>query len=207
MKSKFMNVRIAAISIALMVIDAGSSQAATIALSGTANSCTYSSISTSSNGDIAVTCASVNTPPSAIPVCTPTATVNPVASGSPTTLNANCTNGPIGTYAWTTVPPTSSISSASSVTVNPTVATTYSVTAQNEIGDSAASQITVTISVAPPPPPTGLLSKADWVKAFSTLNGIPLSRATPEYLYEYFKVLYLAKPSAYTLPGGTLQTL
>ncbi|MFZ1547915.1 MAG: hypothetical protein WAT12_12590, partial [Candidatus Nitrotoga sp.] len=147
MKSKFMNVQVVAISLASMIIYAEPSQAASIALSGATNSCTYDSISTSSSGDITVNCASVNTPPSAIPVCTPTATVNPVASGSPTTLHANCTNGPILTYAWNTVPPGgNSISTASSVIVNPTVATTYSVIANNGFGDSVVSQVTVASS-------------------------------------------------------------
>lgn len=205
-----MNARAVAISLALMIIDAGPSQAATIALS-TGSSCTYSSISTSSNGDIAVTCASVDTPPTEKPVCTPTATANPVVSGSPTTLNANCTPGPILTYAWNTVPPGSnSISTASSVIVNPTVATTYSVTAHNAAGDSIiAGQVTVTISEAPPPPPppTGLLTKAEWNRQFSLLNNIPYSTKTAVLsTYEYFKTIYLANPPAYKLPGGTLQT-
>jgi hypothetical protein len=205
MKSKFMNARIAAISIALLVIDAGPSQAATIALSGTTNSCTYTSFSANSSGDITVICASVDTPPTAVPVCIPTATVNPVASGGATRLDANCTNLPISSYAWSTNPASSFTATGSSVTVNPTVATTYSVIATNVEGPSIASQVTVTISVAPPL--SGLLSKADWVKAFATLNGIPPSRSSPEYLYEYFKTLYLAKPFAYKLPGGTLLTL
>jgi hypothetical protein len=206
MKSKFMNAQIAAISIALMVIDAGPSQAATIALSGTANSsCTYTSFSANSSGDITVICASVDIPPTAVPVCTPTATVNPVASGGATRLDANCTNLPISSYAWSTIPASGFSATGTSVTVNPTVATTYSVIATNAEGQSIASQVIVTISVAPPLP--GLLSKADWVKAFAALNGIPPSRSSPEYLYDYFKALYLAKPFAYRLPGGTLLTL
>jgi hypothetical protein len=120
-------------------------------------------------------------------------------------LDANCTNLPISSYAWSTNPASSFTATGSSVTVNPTVATTYSVIATNVEGPSIASQVTVTISVAPPL--SGLLSKADWVKAFATLNGIPPSRSSPEYLYEYFKTLYLAKPFAYKLPGGTLLTL
>ena len=205
MKSKFMNVQVVAISLALMIIDAGSSQAATIALSVNANSCTYSSISTSATGDITVTCASADTPPNAKPVCTPTATVNPVASGGATRLDANCTNLPIVSYAWSTSPASNFTATGSSVTVNPTVATTYSVIATNVEGPSIASQVTVTISVAPPP--SGLLSKAEWNRQFSLLNNIPPSRTATEPLYQYFKTLYLAKPSSYRLPGGTLNTL
>jgi hypothetical protein len=209
MKSKFMNVQVVAISLALMIIDAGPSQAATIVLSGTANSCTYSSISTSSNGDIAVTCASVDTPPTAKPVCTPTASVNPVTSGGTTRLDANCTNLPISSYAWSTIPASGFSATGTSVTVNPTVATTYSVIATNVVSDSIPSQVTVTISVTPPPPPppSGLLSKAEWNRQFALLNNIPPSRTATEPLYQYFKNLYLAKPSDYKLPGGTLNTL
>jgi hypothetical protein len=214
MKFKFTNARVAAITLALMIIDAGSSQAATVVLNGASNnSCTYTSFSANSSGEISITCATNTnntTPPTVVPICNPTASVNPITitSGS-TTLQANCSDAPTGTtYAWSTNPSSGFTSSGTSVAVNPSVATTYSVIATNNMGPSVAKEVTVMISVVtpPPPPPSGLLTKADWVPVFATLNDIPASRSTVTYLYEYFKTLYLNKPFGFRLPGGTLQT-
>jgi hypothetical protein len=210
MKFKFINARVAAISLALMIIDAGPSQAATAILSGgSSNTCTYTSFSANSSGDISITCASNvnNTPPTEIPVCSPTASVNPVVANGLTVLSANCSGAPTG-YVWSTNPSSSFTSSGSTVGVNPSVATTYSVIANNGVGPSVAKEVTVTISVVnTSPPPTGLLTMVDWNKAFSNLNNIPYNAKTAvSATYEYFKVLYLAKPYAYILPGGTLLT-
>jgi hypothetical protein len=218
MKFKFMNARVAAITLALMIIDAGSSQAATVVLNGASNnSCTYTSFTANSSGEISITCATNtnnSTPPTVVPICNPTASVNPISANQATTLQANCSDAPTGTtYAWSTNPSSGFASSGSSVAVNPSVATTYSVIANNGFGSSIAKEVTVTISLVttpppspPPPPPSGLLTKADWVPAFATLNDIPPSRSTVTYLYEYFKTLYLNKPFGFRLPGGTLQT-
>lgn len=214
MKLKFINARVAAISLALMIIDAGPSQAATVFLNGgSSNTCTYTSFTANAIGDISITCAtnSNNSPPTEVSVCSPTASVNPVSASAATTLHANCSNAPTGTtYEWTTNPSSGFTATGSSVTVNPSVATTYSVTANNGVGLSVAKEVTVTISVVtppPPPPPSGILSKADWVKEFQRLNNIAPTKSTVTTLYEYYKVLYLGKPNAYLLPGGTLLTL
>jgi hypothetical protein len=213
MKFKFMNARVAAITLSLMIVDAGSSQAATVILNGASNnSCTYTSFSANSSGEISITCATNPnnpTPPTVVPICNPTASVNPISAGAATTLQANCSDAPTGTtYAWSTNPSSGFTSSGSSVAVNPSVATTYSVIATNTVGPSTAKEVTVTISIVThTPPPSGLLTKALWVAAFSELNDIPPSRSTIAYLYEYFKTLYSNKPFGFKLPNNTLDTL
>ncbi|MDQ3267234.1 MAG: hypothetical protein M3P47_00605 [Pseudomonadota bacterium] len=215
MKFKFMNARVAAITLGLMIIDAGTSQAATVVLNGASNnSCNYTSFSANSSGEISITCATNpnnSTPPTVVPICNPTASVNPISAGAATTLQANCSDAPTGTtYAWDTNPSSGFTSSGSSVAVNPSVATTYSVIATNIVGPSIAKEVTVTISTVNPPPvqppPIGLLTKAQWVGAFSTLNDIPPSRSTVAYLFEYFKVLYNQKPFGFKLPNNTIFT-
>jgi hypothetical protein len=202
MKFKFMNARVAAITLSLMIVDAGSSQAATVILNGASNnSCTYTSFSANSSGEISITCATNPnnpTPPTVVPICNPTASVNPISAGAATST----------TYAWSTNPSSGFTSSGSSVAVNPSVATTYSVIATNTVGPSTAKEVTVTISIVThTPPPSGLLTKALWVAAFSELNDIPPSRSTIAYLYEYFKTLYSNKPFGFKLPNNTLDTL
>ena len=211
MKSKFTNARAVALSAALLTINAGPSLAANIVLNGgsSGNSCVYTALSANVNGDISVTCAGSNTPPTVAPVCNPTATVNPISAGTTTTLFANCSDAPTGTtYAWSTNPPSNFASSGSNVAVNPSIATTYSVQATNGFGPSVAKEVTVTISTAsppsPPPSPGQPLPMQEWVDRFMQLNNIPPSRWTLLGAYDYLKKLYLRTPSGYLLPPGGL---
>ena len=159
MKFNLMSTRVAVLGMVLMMVNAGSALAASVTLSGvTGSSCSpFTSINADNNGNLIVVCAA-NVTPSVEPVCnTPTASVNPVVAGGATTLSVNCSGSPTG-YAWSTNPTSSFTSSGSTVAVNPSVPTTYSVIATNAIGPSAAKEVLVTITTSPPPPPPGTAS-------------------------------------------------
>ena len=87
-------------------------------------------------------------PPSGVPVCKASAsTTNPYVGGS-VTLTATCTNGPTS-YTWTNCASTSSTCTATSPAVG---AVTYTVYAQNAIGQSAPATVTVAWQSLPAPP-------------------------------------------------------
>lgn len=209
MNTKLINTRSAVIGLTLLMFNAGSVLAGNITLSGaTGNSCSYSNVTVDSSGNLTAAC--VTSSPTLSPTCTLVASPSTINAGSISTLTASCS--PAATsYTWTG-PNTTNFTSGGTVT--PTATTTYTVTGTNGdgIGNTASAIVSIAViaptpTPTPTPTPSGLLSKADWVKEFSTLNNIPVSRSTIEYLYEYFKTLYNQKPFAFKLPGGTLQTL
>lgn len=182
MKFKLMSTRVAVLGMVLMMVNAGSALASSVTLSGvTGSSCSpYTSIVVDANGNLIIDCAAVVTP-TVVPVCnTPTASVNPVVAGGATTLSVNCSGSPTS-YAWSTNPSSSFTSSGSTVAVNPSVATTYSVIATNAIGPSVAKEVLVTITTSPPPPPIDTASctvvPITWTAGLDLRRG--LSTSTP----------------------------
>jgi len=87
-------------------------------------------------------------PPSAAPVCTVSASPPDPYAGATTTLTANCTQSPTS-YQWSGCSAaTGNTCRASSASVGPV---TYSVTASNAIGTSAAASVSVNWRTPPPP--------------------------------------------------------
>ena len=129
-------IRLASLAgVALSVAGLGALDAAaqgTVTLSGgTGTSCQYSGISIAPNGNLTVTCQATTTP---VPVCTITGPSSAQVN-SPFTLTANCSNGPITSYAWTA---TGGAPVPSGAGGNVTIATantyTYAVAATNANG-------------------------------------------------------------------------
>jgi len=170
MKFNITNAKIASLSLALLMVDAGPVLAARIALNlngGSGTSCDYTSIAPSSTGDLSVECAVSSAPaptPTVAPTCLPTAeianvpssasTTLAITSGAPVMLRNGCNNS-ADQFVWTANPSITPQPTASVLTVNPTVTTTYSVKGHNTIGWSANDSrlVTVTVSDSPPAQP------------------------------------------------------
>jgi hypothetical protein len=113
-----------------------------------------------------VTCvkASGGTPAPGVPVCSITANdLNPLnlSAATPVVLKATCTNTAGNTtWTWTGTGAAPSTTGVSPQQQNFTVSatTTFSVVATNASGPSLSRSVTVNITPAAPPPPTGQLS-------------------------------------------------
>ena len=205
MNTKLINTRSAVIGLALLMLNASPVLAGSITLSGaTGNSCSYSTFSVDSSGNLTATCI-VSSSPTLTPTCTLVASPSTINAGSISTLTASCS--PAATsYAWTGAGTTNFTAGGS---VTPTATTTYTVTGTNGGGAGNTASAIVSIQVIAPPstpsPQSGsTLTMAEWVASFMELNNIPPARWTLLGAYAYCKTLYQAKPFAYQLPPGGL---
>lgn len=166
MKLKLMSVKFAALGLALLVADAGTALAATVALNGgTGSSCSYTAYSADSNGNMQVTCESVTPPPIGAPVCTLTASPTTISPGGSSVLTASCS--PAATsYVWTG---SGFTTTASGGNVTPATNTTYTVTGSNTAGPGNTASATVAVSVTTPPPgvpPNCTVVDVTWAPGF-----------------------------------------
>lgn len=86
-------------------------------------------------------------PPTAPPVCTISASTSSPFVGAGVTLTANCTQSPTG-WQWTNCSASGSTCTATSSTAGPA---TYSVVASNQFGPGSAAATTLNWASAPPP--------------------------------------------------------
>lgn len=153
MNFKLRNTTAAVLGLALQMVHAGSAQAAMIALTGaTGSSCTYTSYSATSSGDLAVVCNTGSTP--TVPSCMLSASPSTINSGGASTLTATCS--PVATsYKWTGTGTEVFTGSTSAGNVSPTSTTTYTVTGTNGSGFGNTAQNTVTVGSASSTPIPG----------------------------------------------------
>ncbi|MCE9549682.1 MAG: hypothetical protein K8R50_01525 [Betaproteobacteria bacterium] len=206
MNTKLINTRSAVIGLVLLMLNVGSVSAGSITLSGvTGNSCSYSTFTVDSNGNLTAAC---NTSPPPAPTLTPTcslvASPSTISAGSISTLTASCS--PAATsYAWTGA---GTANFTSGGTVTPTATTTYTVIGTNGDGPGNTASATVTISVPAPtgsgPAPTStspLTEIVRWNRAFAALNKFPFDGKAEQVSYmAYNKQMQAAKPIQYHLP-------
>lgn len=75
----------------------------------------------------------------------------------------------------------------------------------NNVASTPAAPTPTPTPVTPPVATRAPASKAEWNKAFSSLNSIPNNtKVDPDGYYNYLKTIYLNKPDAYKLPPGGL---
>ena len=101
-----------------------------------------------SGPNILISCGGTSGAPTAVPVCSPTASATQVTPGQSVTLRANCTQSPTS-YMWTG----GLASNNANPTINPQATADYTVTASNALGSSTAKTVRVTVSDNPPPAP------------------------------------------------------
>ncbi|MEQ1835215.1 MAG: hypothetical protein ABL862_02015 [Candidatus Nitrotoga sp.] len=206
MNKKLINTRGAVIGIALLMFNVGIVSASSITLNGaTGNSCTYSTFSVDSNGNLSATC--IVTSPTSTPTCSLVASSSTINAGSSTVLTASCS--PAATsYAWTGAG-TSNFTSGGNVT--PTATTTYTVIGTNGDGQGNIASATVTVATTQPPPtgggtaPTSSSPIAEikrWNYAFETINKYPFhdTRQEPVAYMSYNKLIQSGKPTIIFLP-------
>ncbi|RFC32846.1 MAG: hypothetical protein DID92_2727745078 [Candidatus Nitrotoga sp. SPKER] len=206
MNLKLMNTKAAAFLLAFMMVESGSALAATAVLSGVSgNICSYTSYSADASGNLSVTCAETDPPPTpTAPSCILTASPSTINAGSSTNLNANCS--PAATsFAWTGTSFT-----GNGGAVNPTSTTTYSVIGTNNFGAGNTATVVVTVTTGnggigtrtvPPTPQSPLADIRAWNYAFETKNNIPHNLKAEAVGYmAYLKVIQAGKPTQIFLP-------